>query len=239
MNTKERLYADWVECAWEYSVAVGKEENYPMACVQNCPRAVAGETAEGIKDFDIAILGIAPHESGCYDPNEQLKSRFFSSNNPRQWPFPWPRAIADIDHAFGKVEDIYFSNILFWGDHVKIDTQYKTKCYELAADLMDKVLRPRIVICCSIPFVFKPLQQALGNIHWKNIRNQIVRPTGERIYNNVAKCAVNGITYYGIPDLTGTRWRNGDRRLILDFIGEEYNKGAITDKTGTNNNKIS
>lgn len=72
MNTKERLYADWVECAWKHSAAVGKEANYQMACVQNCPRAVAGETAEGIKDFDIAILGIAPHEGGGYDPKEQL-----------------------------------------------------------------------------------------------------------------------------------------------------------------------
>lgn len=222
MTEKEKLYAAWVEHAWMHSVEVGKEAGYSMACVQNYPRTLEGSTAEGLKDFDIAILGISPHEDGVYDPKAQTKSRFFGNNDPRHWPNPWSRAIADIDNALGKVEDIYFSNILFWGkDHKKIEPQYKEQCYKLTAELMDKVLRPHVVICSSINFVFNPLQCALGNHHWENIKSQICRPSGESIFNNVTKCVVNGITYYGIPHLTSNYWRGDDRKIILDFISKE------------------
>lgn len=220
MTEKEKLYADWVERAWSYSVEVGKKAGYPLGCVQNYPCEADGKTP---KNFDIAILGIAPHESGWrFDLEKQHKTRFYGNNDPRNWPNPWPRTIADIDKTFGKVEDIYFSNILFWGeDHDKIKAQYKEKCYELTAELMDKVLRPRIVICSSIDYVFKPLQRALGNRHWENIKNRILRPTGDVIYNNVTKCVVNGVTYYGIPHLTGNRWRGNDREIILDYMSKD------------------
>ena len=226
IETKKTEYDKWVSNVCAYLVEESKKLNVTCGTFQSKPVLD--------KQPDVVILGYNPHEIGAPLPFNIIKERFYEGNKdfknrdtwpvwtPLRWSFDWAGYNKPlIDGNFVFFNAIYFgTNTIDDFKNIPGSNEAIKKCLHFTEEVIQKIFKPRCIVCLSVPDCFDNLDREFKFLDVKDI--DTIKETDSDLIdfamnkkdkgwkcrysckNKVKKGFWNGIPIYGIPHTSGS-----------------------------------